>query len=651
MVNLFPLQSGNPESLKQEDLNILLDNFDDVVFLVKNQQIIAVNARATELTAYTRQELVNKSLSDIITFKDDSPTRTKINSLDEYPLNVYLISRHGKKTFSHGRHTHISDEWSLITIEPVDSAKKWLQQKDEHQKTFTLVLEIIQAIQIQDPEQALSITLEAGSKLLDTSVLAIYVGNGQKPSARRVAFTGKSNCFPSEIFSMDLTHFIKPSLWIQGQKSIVTFLHQEARSAGLSYVATCPIGDVGALIGVLVAGGYQYPLPEHFLDYLILLGEFLSNIIKKSSLISKLQKSIHDNSRFISTLESTKNIISDGVVLVNPEMQIEEINLSAQEILGYSNSDVQGREIRDIFIGTDRLIPAIKLALEGTTTPNLGDVKILRRDGSDFPADIGIYPVVLKEETIGVYIILRDTSEYEQNRIRTHQLEQRALLGEVTAIFAHEVRNPINNISTGIQLLADDIDEDDPNFEVIGRIRQDCNRLADLMESVLVFSRTGNYVIVPLEIGDLLKKLIKLWTPRLNRLNIEKFVSIPEENLLVKGDLRALEQVFTNLITNAIQAMEDSGTGTLGIKLEKTTSSNGRPTIQVDVSDTGPGISEENHQKIFDPFFTTKKDGTGLGLAITKQIITAHKGSINLTSFPGGTVFHITLPAIAQKEK
>jgi signal transduction histidine kinase len=78
---------------------------------------------------------------------------------------------------------------------------------------------------------------------------------------------------------------------------------------------------------------------------------------------------------------------------------------------------------------------------------------------------------------------------------------------------------------------------------------------------------------------------------------------------------------------------------------------NGKPIIQIDISDTGPGISEEYHQKIFDPFFTTKKDGTGLGLAITKQIITAHKGNISLTSFPGGTVFHITLPVIIQGEE
>jgi PAS domain S-box-containing protein len=646
MVNIFPLQTGNSDSLKQADLNILLDSFDNAVFLVKNQRIIAVNARATELTAFTRQELIDKSLSQIILIEADTTPIKVHQKIDELPENVNLISRHGKKIFSLARTTSISKEWKLISIEPVDSAKKWLQQKDEDQKIFALGLEIIRAIQIQDPEQALSKTLESGSKLLDTSVLAIYVGNGQKPSARRVAFTGKSNCFPAEIFSLDLTHFIKPSLWIQGQRSIVTFLHQEARSAGLSYVATCPIGDVGALIGVLVAGGYQYPLPDNFLDYLILLGEFISNIIKKSSQISNLQNVIQENTRHISTLESTRNIISDGVILVNSSLNIDEINLAVENILGYSNSDVQGRDISDILIGTDRLIPAVQLALKGTTTPNLGDVNIHRRDGSEFPADIGAFPIQNKNDIIGAFIILRDQSEHEQNRIRTHQLEKRALLGEVTAVFAHEVRNPINNISTGIQLLAEDFDENDPNFEVIGRIRQDCTRLASLMESVLTFSRTGNYAIVPLEIGNLIKRLIKLWTPRLNRLNIEKYIHITEDNLQVNGDQRALEQVFTNLISNAIQAMEYSGGGTLGIKLVKITNSNGRPTVQIDISDTGPGISQENRQKIFDPFFTTKKDGTGLGLAITKQIITAHKGSINLTTFPGGTVFHIKLPAI-----
>jgi signal transduction histidine kinase len=104
-----------------------------------------------------------------------------------------------------------------------------------------------------------------------------------------------------------------------------------------------------------------------------------------------------------------------------------------------------------------------------------------------------------------------------------------------------------------------------------------------------------------------------------------------------------LEQVFTNLISNAVEAMKDTG-GTLVIKIEPKTKATGKFVLQIDISDTGPGIPKENQERIFEPFFTTSPNGTGLGLSITKQIVTAHRGSIFLTSFPGGTAFHVQLP-------
>lgn len=130
----------------------------------------------------------------------------------------------------------------------------------------------------------------------------------------------------------------------------------------------------------------------------------------------------------------------------------------------------------------------------------------------------------------------------------------------------------------------------------------------------------------------------------MSRLEIEQRLQVDPTTPKVLGDPYALEQVFTNLISNAVQAMEDTG-GTIGIKLAPYTSPGGRLGVQIDVSDTGPGIADDVLEHIFEPFFTTFREGTGLGLAIIKRIITAHKGSIQPNSFPGGTVFRIWLPA------
>lgn len=106
---------------------------------------------------------------------------------------------------------------------------------------------------------------------------------------------------------------------------------------------------------------------------------------------------------------------------------------------------------------------------------------------------------------------------------------------------------------------------------------------------------------------------------------------------------------MNNLITNAVQAMGESG-GQLTLKIRRVkqtkaaAAANEPPSVEISIADTGPGIPKELQERIFQPFFTTSSSGTGLGLAITRRIISAHKGSIHLESFPGGTVFSIRLP-------
>jgi len=112
---------------------------------------------------------------------------------------------------------------------------------------------------------------------------------------------------------------------------------------------------------------------------------------------------------------------------------------------------------------------------------------------------------------------------------------------------------------------------------------------------------------------------------------------------LVRADARALEQVFVNLVSNAVQAMEKTG-GTLNVRVINGAAHLVPPQYEVIVADSGPGIPDDIKEHIFEPFVTTNASGTGLGLAITKRIVTAHKGTINLESYPGGTMFHVFLP-------
>jgi two-component system sensor histidine kinase AtoS len=630
----------------------ILDGIDDAAFLVElpKKGIVAANSRASNLTAWTRFDLTTMFLEQVVSWGINADPFFNPQNYDHKHFQVSINTRSKKGIQAQGRTIPIHQNLTLLLLDSAETTEHRHKRGEETNPTFDKIKKLIRASKNSNPATALSKTLEIGSQILGADAMAIYLGNENIPSARRYTVWGKESIFPVEIFASDLNYLLEPTLWTRGQRSIVTLLHQSARTSGLSYLVSCPIGQENASIGVIAAGGYQMPASGDLLNLIKIIGAIVTDVINQNALISNPQKQLKSQDTNLATLVAAKNSIRDGMVLVTQNLTILEINPAAELILGYASNEVKGLDVDSIFVGTDRLIPSLNLALQGVTTPNLGNVQLHRRDGSTFPADIGVVPIQTAEKTISALILLRDESEHEQILVRTQQLEQRALLGEVTAVFAHEVRNPINNISTGLQLMADNLPEDEEQQELIARLQQDCTRLTDLMESVLTFSRTGGYTFLPVDIGNLINRLITRWTPRMIHLNIQSFINIPQGRHMVNGDRRALEQVFTNLISNAVQAMQETEGGTLAIKVSLYPGSSGRSMLQIDVSDTGPGIAEENRQKIFDPFFTTRQNGTGLGLAITKQIVTAHKGSINLTSFPGGTVFHVNIPAISYLE-
>jgi signal transduction histidine kinase len=239
---------------------------------------------------------------------------------------------------------------------------------------------------------------------------------------------------------------------------------------------------------------------------------------------------------------------------------------------------------------------------------------------------------------------LSDISETENNKAVVQHLEHRATLGDYTSAIAHDIRNPINNISLGIQRISNRFPPDDPNREVMTGIQNDCTRLSHLMESLLAYARSPELHLETIEVEPFLKRTLDRWHPRLVNAHINSHLNVEENVDKIIGDPRALDRVFTNLISNAVDAMSVSG-DTLAINAKLNATAADLPMVEITFSDNGPGIPEELKERIFEPFVSTSQKGTGLGLSITKQIVTAHKGSINVNSFPGGTHFIVSIPA------
>jgi len=240
--------------------------------------------------------------------------------------------------------------------------------------------------------------------------------------------------------------------------------------------------------------------------------------------------------------------------------------------------------------------------------------------------------------------LISDLSDQEQIQEQAQQLEHQAFLGEVSALFAHEVRNPINNISTGLELMALNTPDDDyESKELISRLQSDCDRLESLMKSVLTYSKPNEYTMVKIDIKLLLTRLLNQFKPNFDRYNITSQLQIDQDLPPIIGNYRALEQVLTNIVENAIQAMKTTG-GQLAVKLQCSIERSGRKIIQISIADTGPGIPEEEVEHIFEPFFTTKRSGTGLGLAIVKELVERHNGSVCLADdTKKGATFRISI--------
>jgi len=165
-----------------------------------------------------------------------------------------------------------------------------------------------------------------------------------------------------------------------------------------------------------------------------------------------------------------------------------------------------------------------------------------------------------------------------------------------------------------------------------------------------LFSKSQSYHKNPIDLPGLIGQILNRWVPRMKRTSVTHVLKVEPDLPYVLGDERALGQVFNNLVSNAVRAMEETDGGVLSVRLKSIQKITGATGIQIDVLDTGPGIPLEAQDHIFEPFFTTKSDGTGLGLSITKQIITMHEGTITLVPLPEGTSFQIILPGANEEE-
>lgn len=226
----------------------------------------------------------------------------------------------------------------------------------------------------------------------------------------------------------------------------------------------------------------------------------------------------------------------------------------------------------------------------------------------------------------------------EQHQKILIQSEKLASIGQLASGIAHEIQNPLAGISGAIKVIHSEMSDEDSNKAILKMILEQIIRLSKTAGDLLSFARPSVPKKISVNLNEIIKQAIFFIQKQAEEQGIEIRKGFETKSLEILADPELIKQVFLNIMLNGMQAMKKEGVLSIDYNINKTM-------VEISISDTGPGIKEEDKGKIFNPFFTTKSKGTGLGLYNVKNIVESHNGKIRVSSVVGnGTTFTIMLP-------
>jgi two-component system nitrogen regulation sensor histidine kinase GlnL len=342
--------------------------------------------------------------------------------------------------------------------------------------------------------------------------------------------------------------------------------------------------------------------------------------------------------------------ITDGVVVLDAEGAISDMNPAAEQLTGLSASQGIGMPVATVFggrKGAEWLGDIARQTLaEGFARRSEGT---LRAHGSEARVSAACAPVYDEAGNVsGAVLVLHDLTLERALDETTRRADRLATLGTVAIGLAHEIRNPLGGIKGAAQLLRTTL-ADAEQIRCTDIIVREVERLDGLVEQLRSLATPPRLQMEAVNIHRILNDVISLQRQAPEWGTIELRTEFDPSLPAVRGDRAQLTQVFLNLVRNALEAL--GGTGHLVVATRLDTRYHVRRRqgrshfLAVSVADDGPGVAEEHRGHLFDPFFTTKARGTGLGLALCQRIVSEHGGTIaHEPGQTGGSVFRVTLP-------
>ena len=343
--------------------------------------------------------------------------------------------------------------------------------------------------------------------------------------------------------------------------------------------------------------------------------------------------------------------LRNGVLAIARDGRIAAMNDIAYRVLGLQPKDTHlGQPYPEVLQDCPEVVRVLQSAFDTSDLPNRAELR-LRKTGraigytiSHIHDDDG--------QQVGLTLFFKDLTRVEQIEERERLRDRLATLGEMAAAIAHEVKNPLASIEVMAGVLRRQLTDRPEAMETLGDIIKESKMANAIVVEVLEFVRPIRLQVEHVALREVILDAVQGLEAGRQLVQVHVDDDVP----LLTADPNQLRQLFTNLITNALEAMEATvGDRRVDIRAslvpeDAEPGSAGQPLpaqVRIEVKDNGPGISEDDLERIFSPFFTTKPQGTGLGLSIVRKVVDAHDGIIDATSAPGrGTTFRVTLPVV-----
>ncbi|MBE7444281.1 MAG: GAF domain-containing protein [Planctomycetia bacterium] len=544
--------------------------------------------------------------------------------------------------------------WSLVE-ERKKKEEEIQKSLSEQQALYRIGIMLSSAKKMDDVFQTI---VKSGLEITNTQAGSLALYDAEKNELELTAVYG----FSPEFSSKATRWKVRPGgltskVLSQKQPIVVPDINQESSidarvimAEGIRSLVATPLTTGNRIVGILYVDDYK---PRKFtkrdISILGLLATQATIAIEKAKMHEQLELK---NQELKHTMDYLQNILdnsADMIITTDIENNVVEFNKCAEEILGYQQNEIVGKPLTKLSANPDHYRMLLeKIKQEGKVFNQ--ETQLVTKGMKTI--DISLTLSQLKDSAgnmIGTVGISKDISEFKRTQAQLIQAGKLAGIGQLAAGIAHEINNPLSGVLGYAKRLMKKAEDEDlrkvPSFESFPKemklIVDSALRCKKIIEGLLKFSRTSETESMNVNVSDVIDESLVLFGNQLSSHNVELNKVLSPTIPTIRANHTQIQQVFTDIIINALQAMPRGGKLTIVTRPKNTLA------VEIEFTDTGEGIPKENLTKIFEPFFTTREPGkgTGLGLYMIYRILQNHHGRIDVKSEIGkGTTFTITLP-------